>query len=308
MPRKGRKAAKLWSLHPKLHDDVAQLLNEEGLQLDFFDADDEETNIEERDTNVMGRFICRNSGCHSSVELAYGILVAVSPSDSEDSTKWYKIIFRSQPLYIVVDSVKVELWIHSAAIERFPPSLREELDIPGRIQGEGPTVVRNIDLETFALYCEYVYTGNYSVSETLFVSRNNSQTSPKLKEGNAQGFEGPFAVVVPKLPMESRTLLHTLLIHVRIYIYSAKHKWEPLKLLSFQKFQNALERAHLTATSIDELTPMFRFISEQKSGAANNLARYITDYLTAKIRPLQGNSSLWNFAEWTQSKERSFTS
>ncbi|GFG17000.1 hypothetical protein IFM61392_09805 [Aspergillus lentulus] len=65
MPRKGRKAAKLWSLHPKLHNDVAQLLDEEGLQLDFFDADDEETNIEERDTNVMGRFICGNSGCHS---------------------------------------------------------------------------------------------------------------------------------------------------------------------------------------------------------------------------------------------------
>jgi hypothetical protein len=66
MPRKGRKAAKLWSLHPKLHDDVAQLLNEEGLQLEFLDTDDEEANIEERHTNVMGRFICRNSGCHSS--------------------------------------------------------------------------------------------------------------------------------------------------------------------------------------------------------------------------------------------------
>ena len=66
MPRKGRKSAKLWSLHPKLHDDVTQLLDREGLQLDFFDADDEETNIEERDTNVMGRFICRNRGCHSS--------------------------------------------------------------------------------------------------------------------------------------------------------------------------------------------------------------------------------------------------
>ncbi|PLB47858.1 hypothetical protein P170DRAFT_510581 [Aspergillus steynii IBT 23096] len=66
MPRKGRKAAKLWSLHPKLHDDIAQLLDEEGLQIDFFDADDEETNIEERDTNVMGRFICQNKGCNSS--------------------------------------------------------------------------------------------------------------------------------------------------------------------------------------------------------------------------------------------------
>jgi hypothetical protein len=66
MPRKGRKAAKLWSLHPKLHDDVAQLLDEEGLQIGFLDADDEETNIQYWDTNVMGRFICPNSGCYSS--------------------------------------------------------------------------------------------------------------------------------------------------------------------------------------------------------------------------------------------------
>lgn len=66
MPRKGRKTARLWSLHPKLHDDVARLLDAEGLHLDFFDADDENSNIEERDTNIMGRFICQNSGCYSS--------------------------------------------------------------------------------------------------------------------------------------------------------------------------------------------------------------------------------------------------
>ncbi|KAL2785327.1 zinc-binding domain-containing protein [Aspergillus keveii] len=66
MPRKGRKAAKLWSLHPQLHNDVARLLDDEGLQLAFFDADDEGTNIEKRDTSIMGRFICRNSGCHSN--------------------------------------------------------------------------------------------------------------------------------------------------------------------------------------------------------------------------------------------------
>ncbi|RDH34637.1 zinc-binding domain-domain-containing protein [Aspergillus welwitschiae] len=62
MPRKGRKAANLWSLHPKLHNDVTQLLDEEGLQIDFFDADDEEPNIEKRDTNVIGRFIRQNRG------------------------------------------------------------------------------------------------------------------------------------------------------------------------------------------------------------------------------------------------------
>jgi hypothetical protein len=208
----------------------------------------------------------------------------------------------------MVDSAGVKLSIHSAAIERFPQSLREEIDIPSRIQGEGPIVVRNIDLDTFALYCEYAYTGNYSVSETLLVSHNSSQTSPRLKEANARGFEGPFAVVVPKHTRESRTLLRTLFIHVRIYIHAAKHEWELLKLLSFQKFQNTLERCPLTATFIDELAPMFRYIPEQETGTANNLARYLTDYLTAKLEPSQGNSSFWDFAEWTQSKERSFTS
>ncbi|KAL2782652.1 hypothetical protein BJX66DRAFT_331068 [Aspergillus keveii] len=54
MPGKGRKAAKLWSLHPQLHDNIVH------------HADDEEANIQERDTNVMGGFMCQNSGCHSS--------------------------------------------------------------------------------------------------------------------------------------------------------------------------------------------------------------------------------------------------
>lgn len=65
MPPKGRKPAARWSLHPKFHDDVAALLYEEGLDLDFLDVDDGESNIRSRDTNIMGRFICRNRRCHS---------------------------------------------------------------------------------------------------------------------------------------------------------------------------------------------------------------------------------------------------
>jgi hypothetical protein len=76
-----------------------------------------------------------------------------------------------------------------------------------------------------------------------------------------------------------------------------RHEWEPVKLLSFQKFQNTLEKCPLTATFIDELVPIFHFISKQASGAASSLARYITDYVAAKIGPLQGSSR--NFAEWT---------
>lgn len=163
-------------------------------------------------------------------------------------------------------------------------------------------------MDTFALYCEYAYTGNYSVTETLLVSHNSPQTSPKLEEGSTHGLEGPFAVVVPKHPRESPTLLHTIFIHVRIYLHAAKHRWEFLRLLSFQKIQNTLDRSTLTATLVDELAPVFRYISEQESGAASNLAQYITDYLTTKIESMQGNSSFQDFAEWTLSKERSFTS
>lgn len=170
-------------------------------------------------------------------------------------------------------SEQTRLSIHSAVIERFPQSLREQLDIRQRLQGEETIVVKNIGLHTFALYCEYAYTGNYSISEAVVASQNSSQISLRLQEANGQDFDGPFAVIVPKYTRERRTLLPTLFIHSRIYIQADKHKWEPLKLLSFQKFQNALETSPLTAALIAELAPMFCFISEQESEAARNLAR-----------------------------------
>lgn len=66
MVRRGPKTEKLWSLHPELHDDVTQSLDGEGIQLYFFNADDEQSKIREWDTNIMGRFICRNKRCPSS--------------------------------------------------------------------------------------------------------------------------------------------------------------------------------------------------------------------------------------------------
>lgn len=201
-------------------------------------------------------------------------------------------------------SEQTRLSIHSAVIERFPQPLREHLEIPQRLQGEEPIVVKNIDLHTFALYCEYVYKGNYSISEAVVASQNSSQMSLRLQEVNSQDFDGPFAVIVPKHTRECRTLLPSLFIHSRIYIQAGKHKWEPLKLLSFQKLQNALETSPLTAALIAELAPMFCFISEQESEAAHNLARYVTGYVTATIGPLQENLSFRDFAEWAQFKDR----
>jgi hypothetical protein len=122
-------------------------------------------------------------------------------------------IFRSQPLYILVGSEQTRLSIYSAVIEHFPWLLREHLDIPQRLQGEEPIIVENIDLHTFALYCEFVYVGNYTISETVLALQKSFQVPLQLKEANNQDFDGPFMVVVPKYPREGCTLLPTLFIH-----------------------------------------------------------------------------------------------
>jgi hypothetical protein len=59
----------------------------------------------------------------------------------------------------------------------------------------------------------------------------------------------------------------------------------------------------LTAALINELAPMFCFISEQESEAARNLARYVMGYVMTTIGPLQGTPSFRDFADWTQSKK-----
>ena len=55
-----------WSLYPRLHGKVARLLKEEGLKFKFYNVDNDIDDIDERDTNIMGRFKCHNRGCSSS--------------------------------------------------------------------------------------------------------------------------------------------------------------------------------------------------------------------------------------------------
>ncbi|PHH89294.1 hypothetical protein CDD83_6336 [Cordyceps sp. RAO-2017] len=62
MPRK-RKSGRRWSMYPGLHDRVTKALEEDDLFFDFEEKDDAETCNKEYDTNVMGRFACRNPRC-----------------------------------------------------------------------------------------------------------------------------------------------------------------------------------------------------------------------------------------------------
>ena len=65
MPRRKSKSDQKWSMYEALHDDVSRLLEEDNLYFDFHDIDNTKTCIKQYDTNIMGRFTCRNPKCSS---------------------------------------------------------------------------------------------------------------------------------------------------------------------------------------------------------------------------------------------------
>lgn len=52
-------------MYPSLHDGISRLLEEDDLHFAFHEVDDAEGCTKEYDTNIMGRFICRNRKCDS---------------------------------------------------------------------------------------------------------------------------------------------------------------------------------------------------------------------------------------------------
>ena len=66
MPSGKTRSDRTWFMYQNLHDDVSRLLEEDDLHFDFYKHDYTKTCIKEYDTNIMGRFICRNHACNSN--------------------------------------------------------------------------------------------------------------------------------------------------------------------------------------------------------------------------------------------------
>jgi hypothetical protein len=60
-----RQAEKSWSMYPTSHDAVSALLEEHDLFFTFHNDDDSDCD-EDYDTNIMGRFTCKNRACPTS--------------------------------------------------------------------------------------------------------------------------------------------------------------------------------------------------------------------------------------------------
>lgn len=63
MPHKKLRPAKRWSMYPARHGQISSLLTSQDLFFGFAEDDDDKTCMRSCDTNVTGRFVCRNGTC-----------------------------------------------------------------------------------------------------------------------------------------------------------------------------------------------------------------------------------------------------
>lgn len=81
--QKKQKKDTLWSMLPSRHKDVLFMLKGDSLKLKFHNNDDSASCIEDWDTNIRGRFSCRNRSCTSQgwPSKAIAITIRLYPSD-----------------------------------------------------------------------------------------------------------------------------------------------------------------------------------------------------------------------------------
>ena len=68
---------KPWSMFPSLHEDVSRLLEAEGFHYTFHSNVTETNAIQSFDTNIMGKFKCRNQSCRNRVWTSMKIAITI---------------------------------------------------------------------------------------------------------------------------------------------------------------------------------------------------------------------------------------
>ena len=82
-PPRNPKSNKKWSMYPSLHSDVSNLLREHSLFFRFNEQDDDKNYDNEYDTNIMGRFTCRNSACSAGTWSSKQIAITIRSYSSQ---------------------------------------------------------------------------------------------------------------------------------------------------------------------------------------------------------------------------------
>ena len=91
MPSRNKQPRK-WSTYPALHDDVSRLLEDDDLHYDFYGNAHHRRCTQEYDTNIMGRFICRNNKCKAGgwTSKKIAITIRMYPGLRYDATVYHQ--------------------------------------------------------------------------------------------------------------------------------------------------------------------------------------------------------------------------
>jgi hypothetical protein len=83
-------------MHPSLHSNVSSQLSDEGIYIPFNPTDDDSSCTKSYNTNIMGRFPCRNRSCTSSGWSSKKIAVTIrmygygEPGDSYNARVYHQ--------------------------------------------------------------------------------------------------------------------------------------------------------------------------------------------------------------------------
>jgi hypothetical protein len=90
-----------WYMYPALHDSVSRLLEEDDLSFTSFAIDEGKGSIEKYDTNIMGRFKCKNRGCSKTDGGAKKLLLRYECVEAA-----FELLKRPRSLEAVLESLK----------------------------------------------------------------------------------------------------------------------------------------------------------------------------------------------------------
>ncbi|MCJ1347278.1 hypothetical protein MMC31_005500 [Peltigera leucophlebia] len=219
-------------------------------------------------------------------------LSTANPKSTPIPTKMRAISFEKiveSPVFcFLVGKNRKPMSIHMAAVAVQSPALQTLLG-GEMIEARTRTVIwDDVDEETFALFAEFVYTGDYSLS----ASSNQNLDPPTVPSADDDNkVETPEACRTPQPKVTTRNLTSTravplkapsgncnlfLLVHARLYVLADKYNITNLMALANQKLYNKLaDCIPVDVADYDQVMELVRYVYDNtpSSTSSRNLLR-----------------------------------
>lgn len=186
-------------------------------------------------------------------------------------------ILLSRPFRFIVDTDKVPITVHEAAVAQQSPALAAlmQSEMSEGIAGEARW--DDVDKGTFARFIQFVYTGDYSVPQSCVVDVSD-QHAKRVSYPKPAPAEQPAGPALPRFSSLSyptpktqsnmakasdnlgKTNSKVLLAHASLYVLAEKWGVDTLKQLVLSKLHQTLSGVRLDASKVQDLVDLARYI------------------------------------------------